>query len=171
MRTGRLNGARVKTGYDEQHQINLRGIYSIGKTADVGVSIQYGLLKAAEGMDDDGANHYALSAHMKNVFSDFTLYSQFSYYAHNIADETPWGTGDLIPMGGYDFAWPIASKGLVPGLSLRYGGIDASGISWVNSVTPYLEWSFHHEIGGQLQQQYAGHVGRKLDGLGCTVCV
>ena len=138
---GKVEWGAGENGYDEQHQINLRGIYSIGKTADVGVSIQYGLLKAAEGMDDDGANHYALSAHMKNVFSDFTLYSQFSYYAHNIADETPWGTGDLIPMGGYDFAWPIASKGLVPGLSLRYGGIDASGISWVNSVTPYIEWS------------------------------
>ena len=138
---GKVEWGAGENGYDEQHQINLRGIYSIGKTADVGVSIQYGLLKAAEGMDDDGANHYALSAHMKNVFSDFTLYSQFSYYAHNIAEETPWGTGDLIPMGGYDFAWPIASKGLVPGLSLRYGGIDASGISWVNSVTPYLEWS------------------------------
>ena len=138
---GKVEWGAGENGYDEQHQINLRGIYSIGKTADVGVSIQYGLLKAAEGMDDDGANHYALSAHMKNVFSDFTLFSQFSYYVHNIADETPWGTGDLIPMGGYDFAWPIASTGLVPGLSLRYGGIDASGISWVNSVTPYLEWS------------------------------
>ena len=138
---GKVEWGAGENGYDEQHQINLRGIYSIGKTADVGVSIQYGLLKPTEDIVDDGANHYALSAHMKNVFSDFTLYSQFSYYAHNIADETPWGTGDLIPMGGYDFAWPIASKGLVPGLSLRYGGIDASGISWVNSVTPYLEWS------------------------------
>ena len=138
---GKVEWGAGENGYDEQHQINLRGIYSIGKTADVGVSIEYGLLKATEGMDDDGANHYALSAHMKNVFSDFTLFSQFSYYAHNIADETPWGTGDLIPMGGYDFAWPIASTGLIPGLSLRYGGIDASGISWVNSVTPYIEWS------------------------------
>ena len=138
---GTVEWGAGENGYEEQHQINLRGIYSIGKTADVGVSIQYGLLKAAEGMDDDGANHYALSAHMKNVFSDFTLFSQFSYYVHNIADETPWGTGGLIPMGGYDFAWPIASTGLVPGLSLRYGGIDASGISWVNSVTPYIEWS------------------------------
>ena len=96
---GKVEWGAGENGYDEQHQINLRGIYSIGKTADVGVSIEYGLLKATEGMDDDGANHYALSAHMKNVFSDFTLFSQFSYYAHNIADETPWGTGDLIPMG------------------------------------------------------------------------
>ncbi len=138
---GKVEWGAGENGYDEQHQINLRGIYSIEKAADVGVSIQYGMLKAAEGMDDDGANHYALSAHMKNVFSDFTLYSQFSIYAHNIAEETPWGTGDLIPMGAYDFAWPIASKGMIPALSLRYGGIDASGISWLTSVTPYIELS------------------------------
>ncbi|MDE0297884.1 MAG: hypothetical protein OXN17_04580 [Candidatus Poribacteria bacterium] len=138
---GKVEWGAGENGYDEQHQINLRGIYTLEKVANVGVSIQYGLLKAAEGMDDDGANHYALSAHMKNVISDFTLYSQFSIYAHNIAEETPWGTGDLIPMGAYDFAWPIASKGMIPALSLRYGGIDVSSISWINSVTPYAEWS------------------------------
>ena len=44
-------------------------------------------------------------------------------------------------MGAYDFAWPVASTGLIPGLSLRYGGIDTSGISWIDGVTPYAEWS------------------------------
>ena len=44
-------------------------------------------------------------------------------------------------MGAYDFAWPIASKGLIPAVSLRYGGIDTSNISWIDSVTPYLEAS------------------------------
>ena len=128
-------------GYDEQHQFNLRAIYTLADSADVGVSLQYGLLKATNVGDDDSGNHYAVSAHMKNTVADFTLYSQFSYYAHNIAEETPWGTGDLIPMGAYDFAWPIASKGMIPALSLRYGGIDTSGISWIDSVTPYAEWS------------------------------
>ena len=134
------NNVKKENGYDEQHQLNLRAIYALENIADVGVSLQYGLLKETE-VDDDGANHYALSAHMKNTFSDFTLFSQFSYYAHNITDETPWGTGDLIPMGAYDFAWLVASKGLIPALSLRYGGIDTSGISWIDSVTPYVEAS------------------------------
>ena len=120
--------------------MNLRAIYALENIADLGVSLQYGLLKGTN-VDDDGANHYAFSAHIKNAFADFTLFSQFSYYAYNITDDTPWGTGDLIPMGAYDFAWPIASKGLVPGLSLRYGGIDTSGISWIDSLTPYVEWS------------------------------
>ena len=138
---GKVEWDAGENGYDEQHQINLRGIYTLEKVADVGVSIQYGMLKPTEDIVDDGANHYAVSAHMKNVFSDFTLFTQFSYFAHNITDETPWGTGDLIPMGAYDFAWPIASKGMIPAFSLRYNGVDASGITWLNSVTPYIEGS------------------------------
>ena len=138
---GKVEWGAGENGYDEQHQINLRGIYTLEKVADVGVSVQYGMLKPTEDIVDDGANHYAVSAHMKNVFSDFTLFTQFSYFAHNITDETPWGTGDLIPMGAYDFAWPIASKGMIPAFSLRYNGLDASGISWLNSVTPYIEGS------------------------------
>ena len=130
-----------ENGFDEQHQVNLRAIYSLENIADVGASLQFGMLKGTNVGKDDTGNHYALSAHMKNAVSDFTLYSQFSYYAYNITDDTPWGTGDLIPMGAYDFAWPIASKGLIPAVSLRYGGIDTSNISWIDSVTPYLEAS------------------------------
>ncbi len=138
---GNVEWGAGENGYDEQHQFNLRAIYTLADSADVGVSLQYGLLKGTDVGDDDSGNHYAVSAHMKNTVADFTLYSQFSYYAHNIAEDTPWGTGDLIPMGAYDFAWPIASEGLIPALSLRYGGIDTSGISWIDSVTPYAEWS------------------------------
>ena len=138
---GNVEWGAGENGYDEQHQFNLRAIYALENIGDFGVSAQYGLLKGTDVGDDDGGSHYAFSAHAKNTFADFTLYSQFSYYAHSIADDTPWGTGDLIPMGAYDFAWPVASTGLIPALSLRYGGIDTSGISWVDSVTPYAEWS------------------------------
>ncbi len=138
---GKVEWGAGENGYDEQHQFNLRAIYTLADSADVGVSLQYGLLKGTNVGDDDSGSHYALSAHMKNTVADFTLYSQFSYYAHNIAEDTPWGTGDLIPMGAYDFAWPVASEGLIPALSLRYGGIDTSGVSWIDSVTPYAEWS------------------------------
>ena len=138
---GNVEWGAGENGFDEQHQINLRAIYALENIADVGVSLQYGLLKGTNVGADDSGNHYAFSAHAKNTVADFTLFSQFSYYAHNITDKTPWGTGDLIPMGAYDFAWPVASQGLIPALSLRYGGIDTSGISWIDSVTPYVEWS------------------------------
>ena len=138
---GNVEWGAGENGYDEQHQFNVRAIYALENIADVGVSLQYGLLNGTNVGEDDSGNHYAVSAHAKNTFMDFTLFSQFTYYAHNITDDTPWGTGDLIPMGAYDFAWPVASTGLIPALSLRYGGIDTSGISWVDSVTPYAEWS------------------------------
>ncbi len=138
---GKVEWGAGENGFDEQHQFNVRAIYAIENIADLGVSLQYGLLKGTNVGKDDSGNHYALSAHAKNTFADFTLFSQFSYYAHNITEKTPWGTGDLIPMGAYNFAWPIASKGLIPALSLRYGGIDTAGISWIDSVTPYAEWS------------------------------
>ena len=138
---GTVEWGAGENGYDEQHQINLRAIYGLENIADVGVSLQYGLLKGTNVGKDDSGNHYAVSGHVKTSFADFTLFAQGSYYAYNIADDTPWGTGDLIPMGAYDFAWPVASKGLIPGISLRYGGIDTSGISWLDSLTPYVEVS------------------------------
>lgn len=138
---GNLDWPGDENGYDERHQFNVRGIYSVGESLDVGISGQYGLLYPTGMKDNDNGYHYALSAHMKNMFFDFSLYSQISYYSHSISDETPWGTGDLIPMGAYDFIWPVASDGIIPGLSLRYEGIDTSKISWINSVMPYIEWS------------------------------
>ena len=138
---GKVEWGAGENGYDERHQLNLRTIYSIDKVGDIGLSLQYGMLIGTDVGKDDSGNHYAVSGHMKNSYSDFTLYSQFSYYTHNISDETLWSTGDLIPMGAYDFAWPVASTGLIPALSLRYSGIDTSSISWLDSVTPYIEWS------------------------------
>ena len=115
-------------------------LYPLQDSLTLGVSLQYGLLEGT-GVDDAGATHYALSAHAETGFADFTLVSQASYYVYNITDETPWGTGDLIPMGAYDFTWPVAAQGIIPALSLRYNGIDTARISWLDSLTPYVEWS------------------------------
>ena len=137
---GNVEWGADENGFEEHHQFNLRAIYAFENSTDVGVSLQYGLLNGIN-VDADRANHYAFSAHLKNTFANFTLFSQFSYYAHNITDATPWGTGELIPIGAYDFAWPIASNGWIPALSLRYAGIDVSGISWFDSFIPHVEWS------------------------------
>ena len=128
-------------GFEEQHQLNLRAIYALEGGTEIGASLQYGLLEGTNVGDDDSGDHYALSGHMKNALGNFTLYSQLTYYVYSIADDTPWGTGDLIPMGAYDYAALTASEGLLPALSLRYNGVDASGVAWLDSVTPYVEWS------------------------------
>ena len=128
------------SGFEEKHQFNLRLIYGIENFGDLGTSVQYGKLKGTN-VDDDGAYHFAASGHAKNSLWNFTLYSQVTYYKYNITDDTPWGTGDLIPMGAFDFAWPVASKAWIPAFSLRYDGINTSNISWLDGVTPYIEWS------------------------------
>ena len=134
-------GNAVENGFEERHQFNLRAIYSLEGGTELGASVQYGLLEGTNVGDDDSGDHYALSGHMKNALGNFTLYSQLTYYVYDIAEEMPWGTGDQIPMGAYDYAALAASEGFIPALSLRYNGVDASGVSWLDSVTPYVEWS------------------------------
>ena len=129
-----------ENGFEEKHQINLRLIYATESIGDVGMSFQYGKLEGTN-VDDSGADHLAVSAHAVTPFWGFTLFSQVSYYRYDITDDTPWGTGDLIPMGAYNFAWPVASEAWVPAVSLRYNGINTSNIPWLGSVTPYIEWS------------------------------
>ena len=137
---GDVNSAFGENGFEEKHQFNLRLIYSTESIGDMGMSFQYGKLEGTD-VDDSGADHLAVSAHAVTPLRDFTLFSQVSYYRYDITDDTPWGTGDLIPMGAFNFAWPVASEAWVPAVSLRYNGINTSNISWLDSVTPYIEWS------------------------------
>ena len=137
---GDVNSGFGENGFEEKHQFNLRLIYSTENIGDMGMSFQYGKLEGTN-VDDSGADHLAVSAHAVTPLRDFTLFSQVSYYRYDITDDTPWGTGDLIPMGAFNFAWPVASEAWVPAVSLRYNGINTSNISWLDSVTPYIEWS------------------------------
>lgn len=137
---GDVNDKFGENGFEEKHQFNLRLIYATESIGDMGMSFQYGKLEGTN-VDDSGADHLAVSAHAVTPLRDFTLFSQVSYYRYDITDDTPWGTGDLIPMGAFNFAWPVASEAWVPAVSLRYNGINTSNISWLDSVTPYIEWS------------------------------
>lgn len=140
-------------GFQEKHQFNVRGIYATDNFGEFGASFQYGLLEGTNitpnisGDDEDGT-HVAVSAHAKNSFSDFTLYSQLTYYEYDLPDQVPWGNKDLIPMGGYDWAWLTASRAWVPAFNIRYTGLDPKTI-WPSlldgirpdSIMPYVEWS------------------------------
>ena len=128
-------------GFKENGQINLRVVYPMEGGGDVGASIQYGRLEGTN-IDDSGADHFAASVHGTTSFGNVKLVSQVSYYKYDITDDTPWeGGGDLILVGAYDYTDLIASEGWIPSVSLRYEGIDTSELTWVDSVTPYVEWS------------------------------
>ena len=131
-------------GYEERHQINFRGVYSLdieGIATDLGLSAQYGLLES-RGPQSDG-DHYAASAHMVNKWDNWTLASQLTYYTYNVSNHTLESgavSDDLIDMGAYDFAWPVAAEAYIPAISLAYK-YETKNIDWLEYVKPYIEYS------------------------------
>lgn len=128
-------------GFRESHQVNIRGIASLEDMvvpSEFGGSVQYGRLS---GYETDSGDMYAASLHMRNFFDGgFTLGTQITYYEYDISADNPWGTDELLPMGAYDFAWPVATRAWIPSVALSYFH-EATNIDWLDSVTPYIEYS------------------------------
>lgn len=133
-------GEAPEHGFTEDGQINVRAEYAIDGFGDIGASVQYGRLKG-QNVGSSSADHFAASVHGATTFGNIKVASQLSYYEYDIANTPPWGTVDLIPMGAFNFAWPVATEAWIPSISLQYQGIDTSGFEELHSVTPYLEWS------------------------------
>ncbi|TXS89786.1 hypothetical protein [Parahaliea aestuarii] len=133
-----FNGAR--SGFREADQFNLRLIRYLrseyGDTA-IGASLQYGGL---DGTNVDDGEHWAAAMHLVQNIGDLTIGFQASRYEYHISADNPWRSDDLIPMGAYDFAWPVAAQAWVPAISVSYK-LVTSNIPWLDSIRPYLEWS------------------------------
>ncbi|MCF1182525.1 hypothetical protein L0E83_03615 [Marichromatium gracile] len=137
---GNVTYGGANNGYEERHQFNLRAIYHLTDATiptDLGVSLQYGQLK---GQRADDGSHWAASAHMVNRYRNWTLATQLTRYEYDIDADNPWGTDTLIPMGAFDFAWPVASKAWVPAVSLSYKH-ETPNLPWLDYVLPYVEYS------------------------------
>jgi outer membrane murein-binding lipoprotein Lpp len=130
----------LPNGYEERNQFNLRAIYNFDQTAvdtALGVSLQYGGLK---GRRADNGHHWAASVHMKNSWNNWLLATQLTRYKYDIDSDNLLGTGELFPMGAYNFAWPVASDAWLPAVSLSYL-VETDRIPWLDSVRPYVEYS------------------------------
>jgi len=137
---GTVSFDQERSGYREKNQFNARAIRHLsgeGWSSDLGGSLQYGSL---DGSRLDDGNHWAVSAHAINRWDKLTLGLQVSRYGFDIDGNNPWGTDTLIPLGAYDFAWPVAAEGWVPALSLSYR-METPEIAWLDYVLPYVEWS------------------------------
>ncbi len=136
---GDLIGA-LPNGYQERNQFNVRAIYTLDQGAvetALGASLQYGQLKGRRADDGD---HWAASVHMTNSWNNWLLAAQLTRYQLNIDDDNPLGTDELLPMGAYDFAWPVATDAWLPAISLSYL-YETRQIPWLDSVRPYVEYS------------------------------
>ncbi len=124
-------------GYEERHQVNLRGIYTAGKTA-LGASVQYGQLKS-NGEQDDGSL-FAGAVHAVPKFGNLTLAMQVTYYSYDVDEDQPGGTDKLVSLGAFDFPTMVAAEAWIPAVSLSYR-IDTNSIDWLDYILPYIEYS------------------------------
>ncbi|MGD8631646.1 MAG: hypothetical protein PVG72_13085 [Gammaproteobacteria bacterium] len=127
-------------GYEERNQFNVRAIYSFPGASlqtEAGISLQYGQLSGRRADDGD---HWAASAHMVNQLGNFRLASQLTRYRINIDSDNLLGTDKLIPMGAYDFAWPVATAAWIPAVSLSYMYVTPQ-LPWLDYLLPYIEYS------------------------------
>ncbi len=127
-------------GYEERNQFNVRAIYGFDEGAvptDLGISLQYGQL---QGKDADNGDHWAASIHMVNHVGNLQIASQLTRYEINVGSDNPLGTDTLIPMGAYDFAWPVATKAWIPAISVSYK-YETTQLPWLDYVLPYVEYS------------------------------
>jgi hypothetical protein len=127
--------------YREKNQLNIRGIYTFetgSVTTEAGVSLQWGQLDSQSELAED-SDAYACSAHTRTTWGPWALMLQVSRYEYD-ADYTSGANDDLIAMGAYDFAWPVASKGTIPSIALSHTW-EPAGIDWIDSVTFYNDYS------------------------------
>jgi len=146
--------------YEERNQVNLRTVYSmdLSETAatDLGASLQWGQLDADEAFAED-SEAYAGSIHSKTTVGNWAMMLQLTQYKYDadykdratesaIVDEEgnvvkvaiPL-SNDLITMGAYDFAWPVASEGVIPAVGLSYTWKQP--VDFIDSITFYNDYS------------------------------
>ena len=141
---------RAYASYEERNQVNLRGIYTIETgdiTTEAGISLQWGQLKSQTNEADD-SDATAYSVHTKSSWGPWTLTLQLSHYDYD-ADYNFGANDDLIAMGAFDFAWPVAAEGTIPAIALSYTW-KPNQIDWIDSITFYNDYSVILKDGEQL---------------------
>jgi hypothetical protein len=132
--------------YEERHQFNFRLIKKLSSNNinfHPGFSLQYGKLDGVASLSND-TQATAVSVHSKVVISNWTVLLQASQFDYDASYTQNGKTllsvdDDLIGMGAYDFAWPVASKGSVLAAAVSYTWKNP--FSLADSVTFYNDYS------------------------------
>ncbi len=160
------NPTAVHGVYSERGQLNGRIILSIGSNSvptDVGISLQAGILKANNHSAASDAFAYAASVHSSSTVGPWNLKLQCTGYDYGADFNNPTASDDLITMGAYDYAAPVAAKGLVPAATLSYAW-DAQRYDWLDSITFFSEASAllkegKDDAGNDLNNSYMNSIG------------
>jgi hypothetical protein len=128
--------------YRERNQFNARAIVSTLEDSiptDVGVSLQVGQLVAGDNTGADDTIGYAASVHSSSTKGPWNLKLQLTHYDYRPDYNDPAQSDDLIAMGAYDYAFPVASQGTIPSAALSY----TIKPEWdlIDSITFYNDYS------------------------------
>lgn len=133
----------VNGQYEERNQFNGRLIYSFladSVPTEFGVSIQVGQLVADSASAADDSWGYAAAVHSSSTYGDWKLMMQLTHYDYGADFNDPAASDDLITMGAYDYAAPVATAGTIPSAALGYTWtIDR--YDWIDSITLFGEAS------------------------------
>lgn len=136
--------AEFPGAYKQRHQFNIRTTYDLEEINTIfGASVQWSTLDASSDEAHD-SNAYAASIHSLSSYNDIVLMLQLSRFEYNANYKTGADgvrpSNKLINMGSYDFAWPAATSGWIPSVSLAYT-VRPKQIDWIDSVTFYNDTS------------------------------
>ena len=148
----------TSTTNEERHQFNARVTHTMLHDGDnkteLGLSAQYGLIDNE--ITDDYGNHYALGAHLDGYYGPWNAKLEAITYEYDL--ENPDGVSDkVVPMGAYDFPYPVATDGhmLVGGLSRDFP------VDWgpIKKVTLYNDYSVLFKTADGFENTYQNVAG------------
>lgn len=155
--------------YKERNQFNGRVIYSILSNSvptEVGVSLQAGQLVANNASAAEDTWAYAAAVHSSTTYGAWKLMMQLTYYDYGADFNDPSASDDLITMGAYDYAAPVASSGTIPSATLGYTW-NIEHYDWIDSITLFGEVSAIlkkgvDDAGDGLNDSYMNSIGAAI---------
>lgn len=138
-----VDDGSVNGRYKERNQFNGRVIYSTLSNSvptEIGASLQVGQLVADDNSAADDTWGYAASIHSSSTYGPWNLLMQLTRYDYGADFNDPAASDDLITMGAFDYAAPVATAGTVPAITLGYT-LNMERYDWVDSITLYGEAS------------------------------
>ncbi|MFO8085411.1 MAG: hypothetical protein R6U27_13955 [Desulfobacterales bacterium] len=146
---------------EETNQFNLRLAYtfkhgSFGST-ELGVSGQWGQLY--NNTTDDEGDHWAAAAHLNGFYGPFNLMLEAIRYEYN-PENPPGIDNDIIMMGAFADAFPVAAEGSIYVANLSYN----FPVDWgpITSLTFYDDYSI-------LVKDESDFENSQINTLGCLI--
>jgi hypothetical protein len=161
-----VDDGSVNGRYKERSQFNGRLIYTVlpdSVPTEVGASVQVGRLEANSASAADDTWGYAASAHSSSTYGAWKLMMQLTHYDYGADFNDPAVSDDLLTMGAFDYAAPVATAGTIPSASLGYTWtIDR--YDWIDSITFFGEASAilkegKDNAGAELNDSFMNTVG------------